>query len=461
MNLKLTGFLGVVLLVLMGFLFFYERPRMAAEKHAKEEKNHVVDVARQNMARLTLINKNGRFVAEKIGTEWKIIEPVEAVGNWELIEGMVTAAKDVERGRVVVDSLDYVNGKVDLSGFGLAPPQVEVRFEPQNGQEVWLLFGDDNPAKKAAYLTWSGGHRVVLTKRDNRDFFVRKLQDLRDKHMLPMDQDRIHRFVLERPDGIIEAFKEGIHWQLTRPVRDRAETPAIGKLLSKLGDEHVVEFVSESVDRPVQYGFDDPAYRLVLYDKDSIAFETLLLGKQIPDERLKLWYGRVLSRQQVFTVEPFILDYLNVKPSLLRYMQVFEFDRTGVDRVQLAYLDRIIECQKDAAGNWLITRPEGYEAEGNAVPDLIDRVHNLRAEDFAGVATGSLDAFGLEAPKLVVTLWQKTRQIRQVRIGQHHETWFGLATELNEVVVLPYQVMSGFQLNIYHKKSEDKSKSGV
>jgi hypothetical protein len=248
---------------------------------------------------------------------------------------------------------------------------------------------------------------------------------------------------------------------LARPVQDRAETPAIGKLLSKLGDEHVVEFVSESVDHPVQYGFDAPAYRLVLYDKDSMVVETLLLGKQTPDERLKLWYGRVLSRPQVFTVEPFILDYLNVKPSLLRYMQVFEFDRTGIDRVQLAYPDRIVECQKDAAGNWLVTRPEGYEVEGNAVHDLIDRVHNLRAEDFAGIATGSLEGFGLETPKLVVTLWQKNNEVQQVRIGQHQEAWFGLATGSKEVVVLPYQVMSGLQLNIYQKNSEENSKPGA
>lgn len=446
MNFKVTVILGGILLVLVGFLFFYEQPNREAEKQAQTDKDHFIDVSRQSVARLTLVNKHGRIVADKTGTDWHIVEPVETVGNWEMLEGIVTAAKEVERGRVVVDSVAYVNGTVDLAGFGLHPPQVEVRFEPKTGNPIWLFFGDDNPAKKGAYLTWSGGHEVVLTKRNQRDFFVRQLSELRDKHMLPIDQDRIARFVLERPDATIDAYKDGYAWYLNKPVQDRADAATVNGLLSKLGDELVVDFVTESVADPKQYGFDDPAYRLTLYGKDSTAFETMLLGK-VSDDRLKLWYGRVLSRPQVFTVEPFIFDFINAKPSLLRYREVFEFDRTGIDKVQLVYPDSTITCQKNG-DHWSVIQPEGYQVMDHDMANFIDRVHNMRAEDFVGSASESLANFGMDAPQLVIEMWRGNTLVQKVMLGERDNYWFGLTPTLKHVVILPYNVMSGVQLQI-------------
>ena len=157
MGIKITAILAVLLLGLVGFVFLFERPRMAEEQREIEAKNAFIEVQRHGVARLTLTNDYGHFVAEKRGNEWVLIAPIEVPADWLEFEGMIEIAQIVERGRVVVDEGDYAG--TDLADFGLDSPVVEVRFEPVSGDPVWLFFGDDIPSKQGCYLTWSGGTR--------------------------------------------------------------------------------------------------------------------------------------------------------------------------------------------------------------------------------------------------------------------------------------------------------------
>ena len=62
---------------------------------------------RHRVARLTLTNEYGHFVAEKRGNEWVLVAPLEVPADWIEFEGMIEIAQIVERGRVVVDEGNY------------------------------------------------------------------------------------------------------------------------------------------------------------------------------------------------------------------------------------------------------------------------------------------------------------------------------------------------------------------
>ncbi|MDP6040674.1 MAG: DUF4340 domain-containing protein, partial [Candidatus Latescibacteria bacterium] len=276
MSIKVTAILALLLLGLVGFVFLYERPQMAGEQRVVEAEKKFIELPRHSVARFTLVNTHGRFVAEKRGNEWVLVEPFEAPGEWIEFEGMIEAAQIVERGRVVVDEASYEDA--DLANFGLAPPVIELRFEPQSGEPIWLLLGDDVPSGRACYLSWSGGNKVVLTKREYRKRFNRPLIDLRDKRMFPFDPDLVTRGEFKTPQGSYEVVRNGLNWDLVQPIPGRADSREIFGLLGRLKDERVVNFHKETIDDPKIYGFNNPEYQVVLHRGESKEPWTLMLG---------------------------------------------------------------------------------------------------------------------------------------------------------------------------------------
>lgn len=446
MGLKVTAILAVLLLGLVGFVFLFERPRMAEEQREIEAKNAFIEVQRHGVARLTLANDYGHFIAEKRGNEWVLIAPLEVPADWIEFEGMIEIAQIVERGRVVVDEGDYA--ETNLVDFGLDPPVVEVRFEPVSGDPVWLFFGDDIPSKQGCYLTWSGGDKVVLTKKQYRARFNRPLMALRDTRAFSFDPDLVSRAYFQTPGGVYEVVRDGLKWHLVQPIKERADAREILTLLRQLKDERVTSFHKEVVEDPTTYGFDNPDYKVVLHLVDNEVPNTLLLGRRVPNVRQKLWYGRVMSRPQVFIVEQLLAEALDIPLARLRYKRVFEFDRTGVDRVRLAYRDSVVNCAKDGDGLWQVVVGGRRVVKGDAnIEDLIDRVHNLVVVEFPDQVDKSA-ADSLNDPVLTVSLWRGETLVQELIIGQTNNFWYGTAKTHREVVVLPHSVMSWLQLHI-------------
>jgi len=441
MNPKITGLLGIFLLLLIGFVFFYERPKIEEEQKINDAKTEFLEVTRQTVAQFTIVNRFGKFVAKKQGNEWLIKEPVETPGDWEQFEAMVTAARAVERGRVVVDADAY--DKTDLAAFGLAPPRVELRFESQSGDDIWLLFGDDNPAGRAAYLSWSGNKQIVLTQRSFRNRFDVKLLDLRDQRILPFDLDMVQKIVLKHHGKTFEMVRNGFKWQIINPESHMGDDAEINNILGTIRAERVVDIVAEIFEDPSLYGFDAPSYQLTLGYKNGES-RTLTMGKTVEDVRSRLWYAYSSERPYVFLVEPFITDFLNIDLGSVRYKRVFEFDRKGIDKIQLAYPDSTVTCVLEA-GNWNVVNPIGYVATEDIVGGWIDKVHTMAVADFMEPSQ-NLDEYGLAHPVLTVSLWRGKVLVREVSVGHGQDGWYGMMNGSDDVFSFDYGVMAGLRL---------------
>ena len=287
----------------------------------------------------------------------------------------------------------------------------------------------------------------MLTKKQYRARFNRPLMALRDTRAFSLDPDLVSRAHFQTPGGVYEVVRDGLKWHLVQPIKERADAREVLTLLGQLKDERVASFHKEAVDDPTIYGFDNPDYKVVLHLKDNEVPNTLLLGKRVPNDRQKLWYGRVMSRPQVFIVEQLLVEALDIPLSRLRYKRVFEFDRIGVDRVRLSYRDSVVNCTKNDDGSWQVVMGDGRVVEGDTdVEDLIDRVHNLVVAEFPDQVDQSV-ADSLNDPVLTVSLWRGETLVQELIIGQANNFWYGKAKTRREVVVLPYSVMSWLQLN--------------
>ena len=310
------------------------------------------------------------------------------------------------------------------------------------------MFGDDNPAGRAAYLNWSGANQVVLTQRSNRNRFDSQLLDLREKHILPFDLDQVQQIVLTHGGKTFEMVRNGFKWQIVQPGRYMGDASEINNILGTVRSERLVEVVAETFDDPSKYGFDYPSYHLTLVDKKGDR-RSLVLGKSVEDARLKLWYAHTSERPYVFQVEPFMTDFLTIDLSDIRYKRVFEFDRDGIDRIQLAYPDSTVICHLEN-NQWVVDAPADQQVSSSIVGQWIDRVHTMAVEDFIGPVE-ALGQYGLASPNLIVSLWRNEQLVREVSVGEKRQIWYGQMDGSPEVFQFDSGVLSGLRLPLVVK----------
>ncbi|MDA0712057.1 MAG: DUF4340 domain-containing protein, partial [bacterium] len=217
----------------------------------------------------------------------------------------------------------------------------------------------------------------------------------------------------------------------------------INSLMGKVHSESIFEYVAETLENPAVYGLDNPEYVFSVIYADGKA-RTLSLGASETGSRTRLLYAHSSERPYVFLIEPFLTDFLDVQVSDLRYKRVFEFEREGVDRIQLAYPDSTVTCLLEN-GDWVVSQPPGFMANAVAIGHWIDKVHTMAVQDFVGPVAHPAD-FGLSNPILTVSLWRGSALKREVRIGGQNGTWYGLMTGSDEVFVFDPGIIPGLHL---------------
>ena len=90
------------------------------------------------VTRLELSGGETTVVAEKVGADWRLVQPVEAAADGARVDGAVRALVSVELG----EPFD----RTDASVYGLAPAGRVVTATTAGGDPLRLELGDDSPA---------------------------------------------------------------------------------------------------------------------------------------------------------------------------------------------------------------------------------------------------------------------------------------------------------------------------
>ena len=177
-----TFILLLVLLGLVGYIYFYEMKRPAPGDTA-EQKQKVFSVETGAIEEVDVKAVSGeRTVLRKAGDAWRIAEPIAVKADDSEVTGIVTNLASLEIQRVVEENA------TDLAQFGLAAPRIEVGFKTagQSGSSR-LLLGDTNATGGEIYAKLPGSARVFLVSSFLESTFNKGTFDLRDKKVLAFD----------------------------------------------------------------------------------------------------------------------------------------------------------------------------------------------------------------------------------------------------------------------------------
>jgi hypothetical protein len=402
MRFRTTAILAVLLVALATFYYVYEiRQAPEREKAATVKDRLWKELEAKDVEEIVVRKGDATLHLKKAGDAWSLVAPVAAPADRQAAEDLATslATLRVER---EIEANPQKPGE-----FGLVQPAAEVTFKAK-GQERGVKLGNKNPTGIWVYAQEASKPAVVLVPEGLLQSAQRPPSAFRDRTLLAFERKDVKTIELRGPTGQMLATataKGPDEWQLTAPFAGAADREAITGLLEKLRTAKIKEFEVAAGKQPADYGLDRPTQlTLAVGEEASRTTRTLRFGKVLPDK--KAVYAQREGESGVLLVEEELWKAIPMSAAAFRDKTVFDYDRSKVERVELESPKGKVSLALQE-GKWRITAPAALRADEAATGEMLFKARDLRALDFVAEDAKRLAAYGLDKPRVRLSVWEK------------------------------------------------------
>jgi hypothetical protein len=390
------------------YVYFYEVKGGEEREKEKAAAGKLVDIKKDSVTAIT-IRPDG-VELKKVGATWELTEPVQYQADDGTVSTLLSSLESAQR-----DQKEITTSRADYAGYGLEPARTELIVRHEKGEQDTLYLGDSNVTSTMVYARVNHDPEVVLTGNSLSNNAKKALLDWRNKDLLNFDNNAANRLLLTTPKNRFELKKENGKWQMVSPLKAAADESKISSILSRVRYGRINEFTSEQMDDAKKYGLDKPAYEFTVFFGANDAQKAVNFGKKDGAN----YYAHDPARPQVFKVDTSLVKDLNVSVMELRNKKLAEFESWNADYVELNYADTLtIVCEKDTSGNWQIKAPQQRKAKSWEVSNITSGLAGMEATAFVDEEAGDLKKYGLDQPRLTVSIKQKGSEVANVLIGK-------------------------------------------
>jgi Domain of unknown function (DUF4340) len=368
---KPTGLtVAVAVLAVLGGLVWWSNKHQAAAGSASDKTTKLLTIPEDQFQEIRVKKVTGEVIdLDKQDGKWKITQPQQLPADQDAVSSMVTNLASLNADSVV----DQKAG--DLKPFGLSDPTLDIQVKLKNGKTDEVLIGDDTPTGSGAYAKVPGNAKVVTIASFVKSTLDKRPDDLRDKRLLPFDQDKLTRVELQAKGQPIEFGKDAQNeWQIVKPRPLRADSSAVSGLVDKLRDAKMDLTTT-----------DDPAKKWGSAVKVASATVTDASGNQnieIRKDKDKNYYAKSTAVPGIFKTSADVGDALDKSLDDFRNKKVFDFGFSDPSKVELKNA-----AYSKSGDKWM---SGSKTMDNSSVQNLIDKLRDLTATKFADKGAGEL-----------------------------------------------------------------------
>ena len=356
----------------------------------------LLDFPAKEITSVTLERPKNSLVMKKEADQWRLTQPIDALGDDAAIVNLI---KQIRHARVqaFVDEAPS-----DLDSFGLKHPGHIARFaSPEKTWELVLGIAREDNSINAKLKSKTN---IVAVESRVKAAIETNYLDLIDKRVLTFKEEEIVQIkIVNRElekDGTVTLNKneeKESGWQITTPLKTKADQAAVNSLLFDLKDTRALAFVT--FGEKENFGLETPKQSLTLKNKNGDT-QTLHLGNANLDGK-QFFLSRSLDGG-VFVLQLEKVEKLFKAFKDLRDRQLVSVESEKVNSIVLKYPDKTFELERSPTG-WTLIKPEKIE---NLKPfignDILWTLNSLQFEN-KSPSKGSQKT-GFDSPALTVSV---------------------------------------------------------
>lgn len=375
-------FLTALVLILFGFIFFFERKMpTTSERKAKGELHW--DLPADKVVSIRLDRRDSTVELARAGADnWRLVKP-------ELYPADSFAAGELSRDLAQLKRVGGDSSEARPEDYGLKSPEAKATLvwtdpkNPSKKETRTLELGIEIPGTDATAARVAGQSAVLFVPTSLATSIKKPAADFKSKDVFTGASSEASRIDVERGRGhLVLARKDGVWW-LEQPLTDLADADAASRLNSDLTALRVVDFLAADREALATYGLAPPLYRVSLSDAKNARI-TVDFGATRSDGNSV--YGR--REGQVFTVPSTGIEELSKEAEGFREPHLLRFERAGVKAVEGHFSQASFALTRRADGGWNAGGKPVLAATGE---DLLTAIVDLKSRAFLDEA----DAGGL------------------------------------------------------------------
>ncbi len=454
MKIRNTIILFVLAVGLFLYMYRFEILDVRQEEEAKELAKKVMQFEPDSVKTVRVRTAQGAVVCSREGEEWKITEPIETRGDENEINTLLTNLEGTKIERKLVDEAD------NLSTFGLDESALSIYVAGDSFVSDTLYIGHKNPTGTFAYAKRSGGSEVFLIPQVTISQVDKDLFRLRDKLVMHVDRETVEKFTITTREKTVTCEKQDDTWQILEPVEDQADRGSVSRVLSSVSNGKAVGFVTEEAGDLSQYGLNDPDISIDVFTGAERTKHTLLVG----DVSERKFYAKDASREPIFFVNNVFYEAMNQDVKNFRNKKVLDFDRSQVTLLEIVKPEETIVCEKDTTSEWFVSLSPNLSREPaaeNKINQVLSTLVALRVEEFTDDAPKSYSPYGLDSPRLEISIKGETGELARILIGDPtEENYFVRTSDRDRVYSVRGRSVSTLTVGYLDLLREEKKDEG-
>ena len=398
---KIRGLLiaTIVLAVLAGILYWSDHHKSSAEaaKPNGDTAPAILKLDENSITKLELKKKDEPAIElAKNGSEWKITQPKPYAADQSSVSSMLSTISSLNSERLVDDKSS------DLQRYGLAQPSFELGITEKDNKSQHLLLGDETPAGNAVYAILAGDPRVFTVAGYQKSSIAKGLNDLRDKHLLTMNADKISRLEIAGKNGNIEFGRDKDEWQILKPKPMRADSATVGDLVSKLTDARMDLGSSDKTAKEAATAFAHGTTVATVKATSDSGTQQLQLRKN-----KDTYYAKSNVVEGAYNVGNDLGSAVDKKVDDFRNKKLFDFGYSDPNKIEIHSGSKAYSWLRGGQDWW----DNGKKMDQESVQSVISDLRNLSADKFVDT--------GFTTPEIETTITSGDgKRVEKVQISK-------------------------------------------
>lgn len=217
---------------------------------------------------------------------------------------------------------------------------------------------------------------------------TREAEEKEGRILGDFDRGVVKSVEIRNNDSTIELLRKDDSWRMEDPVRDRADSDAITRLMTTLElMKSKAQIDGKITDEQMRdFGIKNSRLRIRIEREGEDSLK-LIIGNDTPIEN-QGYYVKLDGRDAVFVVNNDLKTQLGQGPEAFRDHKLINQSADEVEQVSIKTKAGEIEAVRDGE-EWKLNKPFKARGDEEKLRDLIARITNARVQDFVSGEEGA------------------------------------------------------------------------
>jgi hypothetical protein len=364
---------AVVLLAVLGGAVWYSNKKQAEKEKAPAAaaSPKIVSIPDDQVQDILIQRPGGETVElqRKTQSTYVLTQPKPLPADVDAASSLITTVASISADKTIEDKA------TDFAPYVLTKPSLDVRITRKDGKAFDFQVGDDTPNNSGTYARLAGDAHVYTIASFVKTSLDKKADDLRDKHLLSFDTDKLTRVQLTAKGATVEFGKNGQNeWQIVKPWPMRADSAQVDTLIGKVKDAKL-----DTAAKP-----EETAAKFAAAAPLATATVTTASGTQsleVRKDKDNNYYAKSSVVEGVYKTNTDVGEALNKGLEDFRNKKLFEFGFSDPGKVDI----KTASFTK-SGDDWV--SGAGKKMDNATVQTLIDKLRDLAASKFVAAGGG-------------------------------------------------------------------------